>query len=140
MAEELDFDIPELNRIGTLMRDLMSDEEPRGRQPNRRAGNARRKFTQGKSLGGHTLGRLGDAFNWKNTQGFVSPLMVPLGQQTQGKRMGGLTVAALSQGINWRNALDGPQMLTGAAVVAPASPDAGPPETLDVFFDEMKWD
>jgi hypothetical protein len=145
MADDFDFDIPETNRIGALMRELFDDAPATKRSAKNGAeqriakGKKRAKHRGGVRLAAFSVGKFSDGVNWRNAQGFSSPLKA-VGGPAGGKRIGGLTVTAFAQGANWRNALDGPQLIVGAAAAAPVDPNAGPPETLDDFFGDMKWE
>ena len=137
--DDFDFDIPELNRIGVLMRDLLPDESgPARKAAPRRAAATKGRRQAGKRLGGFALGRYADGANWKNAQGFVSPLKSTDGPAHAGKKLGGFTLSAFAAGVNWGNALDGPQLLAAAA--SADLPAAAPPDNMDSFWEEIKWD
>jgi hypothetical protein len=135
-----DFDIPELNRIDSMLDDLMpvaTASSPAVSLKRAPGGATRRtpKKARFRRFAAHTLGQFRDGSNWSNATGFRSTLAgSSAGQHT---RLGAVKFAAFGEAVNWKNALDGPQLILSTG---PASPDSGPPETVDGFFDAMTWE
>jgi hypothetical protein len=137
MPSEFDFEIPEFNRIGSMMRDLMDGPpaaqptQPR-RTPAARTGKAaRRKRPRAKRVGSFTLGQFAEGANWRNATSFTSALRDATAGR--GTRLGGLTVTAFAEGVNWRNAANGP-------VLQIASQAGEPPPTVEGFWGEVQWE
>jgi hypothetical protein len=143
MADAYDFEIPEWNRIGTMMRDLMDAPAAAPKRTATVAKPAAKKrkapaAPRGRRLGAFSVADFSSGANWGNAQGYRSPLSVTNAPQTR-SRLGAITVLAFSEGANWRNALDGPQLIT-ALTDAKADPYAGPPPSVEDFFETMTWD
>jgi hypothetical protein len=134
MADDFDFDIPEMNRIGSMMRDLLPEQGPARRHPATKATRGPRS----RKIGSYTLDQFAEGANWKNAERFDSPLMAQLAT-SGGVRLGALSLTKFAEGINWRNALDGPILAVATAVPA-ATAVGGPPETVDGFFETLQWD
>jgi hypothetical protein len=128
-----EFDIPEMNRIGSLMQDLEMDSAP---ILLKRAGTPVKKVKIVRKLHAVTLTTFCDGVNWKNTEGFRSPLREA---PAAGVRLGSISVAKFAQAVNWKNALDGPQLLLGVTT-GPVAIDGGPPATVENFLGEFGWD
>jgi hypothetical protein len=128
-ADDFAFDIPELNRIGSLMRDLTGDAAaPAPRPRTRRAATG----AATPRLAAATVGRFAETANWRNAEGVKSPF-----QATSAARpLGGLSVSAFAAGVNWTNSPDGSRLVA----VAPGAAPGGPPETLESFMDNFAWD
>jgi hypothetical protein len=144
MADAYDFEIPEWNRIGTMMRDLMDQPVAAPVKATARAKPAPAKkrkaavVPRGKRIGAFSLADFTAGANWANQQGYRSPLSVTNAPQTR-SRLGAVTVRAFAEGMNWRNALDGPQLIA-PLTDAKADPYAGPPPSVDDFFETMNWE
>lgn len=133
MPDDFAFDIPELNRIGSLMRDITPDPgaaHPRPRT-HRRAAPGTPATTR---LAAATVGRFAEAANWRNAEGVCSPFQN--GAPAAARPLGGLSVAAFAAGANWTNAADGSRLVTTVVAAGPG----GPPETLETFLDNFAWD
>jgi hypothetical protein len=149
MADDYDFDIPELNRIDSILDDLIpvsktntqvsrisKKSETSGPvsivQKSRRGNKKKARF---KRFSAHTLSQLCESSNWKNTANFRSKL-IGAGAGAH-SRMGAVKFSTFGESVNWKNAHDGPQLVLSSG---PASPDSGPPETVDGFFETMIWE
>jgi hypothetical protein len=136
MADHYSFDIPELDRIGSMMDDLMT-AAPAEKSSHRTKTVARRrtKTSQRRRFGSWTVTQFADGMNWKNTAGFRSSLSTD--SRGAFSRLGSVTLGKYSESVNWKNALDGPQLnlSTGSYTV-----NSGPPETVECFFDDMSFE
>jgi hypothetical protein len=130
-ADDFDFEIPELNRIGSLMRDLMPEpgvKSSRPRSPRKTNGAAPNRMAAA------TVSRFAESVNWRNAEGVKSPFA---GSPTTAARpLGGLSVATFAAGVNWTNGTDGSRLVTVTATAVPG----GPPETLETFLDSFAWE
>jgi hypothetical protein len=145
MSTSNDYEFPEWGRIGSMMRDLMDQPAaPTARRaaPSARAAKprktARHHKVRGKRLGAFSVADFSTGVNWANAQGYRSPLSVTNTPQTR-SRLGAVSVAAFAEATNWRNAQDGPQLIA-ALTDAKADPNAGPPPSVEDFFETMIWE
>ncbi|MFO0937374.1 MAG: hypothetical protein U0798_12765 [Gemmataceae bacterium] len=137
MKDDFDFDIPELNRIGSMMDDLIPTERP-GQNESRPTSRSspRRWRTRARRFTSYSLSSFSDGVNWKNAATFRSSLTMDTSSTRT--RIGAVSLAKYSESVNWKNALDGPQLVLVASNGAADS--AGPPETLDDFFGSSTWE
>lgn len=131
-ADDFAFDIPELNRIGSLMRDLLPDPGAGPARPrtHRKAAAA----PVNNRLASAPVGRFAESTNWRNAEGVRSPFLPDA--PGPARSLGGLAVAAFAAGVNWTNSPDGSRLVTAA----PSAVPGGPPETLETFMDNFAWD
>jgi hypothetical protein len=135
------YDFPELARLGALMADLLPltapgkpaaapapRATPRAAPPRAARPNRARRPTK---LGAVALAAFADAVNWTNDLNHRSPLA-----RASGPRLGAITLAAFAAGANWGNAPDGPRL----AVASADTPADAPPDSIETFLDEFKWD
>jgi hypothetical protein len=166
MALDYDFDIPELQAIDLMMDDLIpqnngevnedgengAEGDNAGFDGNNRASakkqsktnrrsqvsiklNRKPKRARFKRFTAHTLGQFNEGSNWTNALNFRSKLTgSAAGVHT---RIGAVSLKKFSESFNWKNAHDGPQLVLASG---PSTPDSGPPETVDGFFEAMIWE
>jgi hypothetical protein len=136
MPDAFAFDIPELNRIESMMEDLLpagpanATAERAGRPARRRKSAPRRR------LHGWSLRQFAEGANLTNAAGFRSALTAESGAART--RLGAVTLGKYAESVNWANAHDGPQLVLIAAP-APAGP-SGPQDTVEGFFEVLNWE
>lgn len=135
-----DFNIPESNRIGSMMNDLFAGELPSSRpsapSSGRRLTPPRLAPRRRRRLAPVSLGQFAEGVNWANASGYESPLLPP-----KEIKLGSFTLTAFAAGVNWHNASDAPGLLrTESPRVATRSQTASTQQSVDSFLSEFSWD
>ncbi len=127
---------PELNRIGALMRDLISENGngPAARvAPVRTGGTPTKK--RSRRIGPWSVTQYSQEFNWRNAE--LKPERVDVVEQTGG-RLGGVRFGVFASAMNWTNSLE-TKAVAGMAKAA-ESPPGEAPISVENFMSEFAWD
>jgi len=128
-----DFDIPEMNRIGELLREISGSPGTAATPPVKSA----KKNTAAPArfrIGAIALGSFAEGVNWQNELTHQSPWAAA--KSSGGPRLGALKVSAFAAGTNWSNSIGAAPLFSAPAETTPVSP----PTTLDNFMSDFAWD
>lgn len=128
---DMDYDFPELNRIGELLRDVGDAPAAKVVKPPKPA----KKATAARfRLAATPLGHFGEGVNWKNDLAYQAPFAAA--KYSVGPRVGAFTVASFAAGANWANSIGAAPLISAAVDTTQVTPTA----TLDNFMSEFAWD